>query len=120
MLQFTQNLLPMTLDLVLERVISGGQTGVDQLGLAVALALGFSTGGVAPKGFLTEYGPDERLRGFGLIENATADHPARALANVTESDGTVIFGAAWGGTLLTLLACHDAGKPHRRFCRISG
>ena len=46
----------------LERVISGGQTGIDQLGLEVARSLGTPTGGVAPKGYLTESGPNSSLR----------------------------------------------------------
>jgi hypothetical protein len=35
---------------MLERVISGGQTGADQAGLAAAKRLGVPTGGFMPKG----------------------------------------------------------------------
>ena len=42
---------------MIERVISGGQTGADQAGLAVAKRLGIPTGGCMPKGWLTEAGP---------------------------------------------------------------
>jgi hypothetical protein len=35
---------------MLERVISGGQSGVDQASLRAARAAGFPTGGRAPKG----------------------------------------------------------------------
>jgi hypothetical protein len=39
---------------MLERVISGGQTGADQGGLRAARACGIPTGGWAPRGWLTE------------------------------------------------------------------
>lgn len=96
---------------LLERVISGGQTGIDQLGLEVAHALGIPTGGVAPKGYLTEDGPDERLRAYGLIENPKTDYPARTRANLIQSDGTLVFGEVVGGTKLTVDACAELNKP---------
>ena len=40
------------------KIISGGQTGVDTIGLQVAKELGIETGGKAPKGFLREEGID--------------------------------------------------------------
>jgi hypothetical protein len=39
---------------MLERVISGGQTGVDQAALRAAQACGLETGGYAPLGWETE------------------------------------------------------------------
>ena len=36
------------------KIISGGQTGVDTIGLQVAKKVGIETGGTAPKGFLRE------------------------------------------------------------------
>jgi len=48
---------------------SGGQTGADRGGLLAAQELGKKSGGVAPKGFITEAGADATLRDeFGLIE----------------------------------------------------
>jgi hypothetical protein len=38
---------------MIERVISGGQTGADQAGWRAARAAGIPTGGFMPKGFLT-------------------------------------------------------------------
>ncbi|CAN5263474.1 putative molybdenum carrier protein [soil metagenome] len=95
-----------------ERIISGGQTGIDQLGLEVARSLGIPTGGLAPNGYLTENGPDDRLRDYGLTEHASASFPPRTRANVQQSDGTVIFGNVMGGTKLTLDTCIRAGKPY--------
>ena len=72
----------------MERVISGGQTGVDQLGLIAAKAAGIPTGGTAPKGYLTEIGPDLRLKSeWGLVENAFSSYTVRTKANVQNSNG---------------------------------
>ena len=42
---------------MVERIISGGRTGADQAGLAVAKRLNIAIGGCMPKGWLTEAGP---------------------------------------------------------------
>lgn len=95
----------------LERIISGGQTGIDQLRLEVARSLGILTGGVAPKGYVTEDGPNSLLRDrYGLTEHISSDYPPRTKANVQQSDGTVLFGKMTGGTKLTVDACEKAGK----------
>ncbi|RYC70062.1 YpsA SLOG family protein [Spirosoma sordidisoli] len=97
----------------IQRIISGGQTGIDQLGLEVAKSLSIPTGGVAPKGFLTEDGPNTQLRDvYGLADHISADYPPRTKSNVQQSDGTVVFGELTGGTKLTVDACQKAGKPH--------
>ena len=41
---------------MLEKIISGGQSGADQAGWRVARAFGIPTGGAMPLGFLTEEG----------------------------------------------------------------
>ena len=46
---------------MIERVISGGQTGSDQGRLRAARACSIATGGGAPRGWLTEAGPALRL-----------------------------------------------------------
>ncbi len=95
----------------LERVISGGQTGIDQLGLEVARSLGIPTGGTAPKGYMTEDGPNQQLCDYGLIEHSSAKYPPRTRANVQQSDGTVLFGNLIGGTRQTLDFCVQERKP---------
>ena len=75
------------------RVISGGQTGVDQAGLEVAAELGIETGGTAPKGYRTERGADPTLKRYGLDESASSDYLSRTEANVVDSDATVYFAA---------------------------
>ncbi len=100
-------------DFQLERIISGGQTGIDQLGLDVAYSLGIPTGGTAPKGYLTENGPNSLSRElYGLTEHTSASYPPRTRANGQQSDGSVIFGRLSGGTKLTLETCGKEGKPH--------
>lgn len=97
---------------MIEKLISGGQSGADRAGLEVARALGIPTGGTAPKGYRTEYGSDLDLRDvFGLSESASADYSVRMLANVREADGTVIFGTLTGGAELTRNYCEVLGKP---------
>ena len=49
---------------MIDRVISGGQTGADQAGWRAAKASGIPTGGWMPKGFLTEDGPRPEFAGL--------------------------------------------------------
>lgn len=93
------NVLPIT------KIISGGQTGVDTIGLQVAKELGIETGGTAPKGFLREEGIDnEDIRSYNLVEITDEEQNAyskrakkydpytgRTDLNVRNSDGTVYF-----------------------------
>ena len=61
---------------MLERVISGGQTGADQAGWRAARAYGIPTGGAMPKGFLTEDGPrPEFAELYGAVELPTRELP---------------------------------------------
>ena len=73
------------------KVISGGQTGADRAALEAAKELGISTGGTAPKGWLTELGPDESLKLFGLRECNRKGYPARTIQNINNSCGTLVF-----------------------------
>jgi hypothetical protein len=95
------------------KIISGGQTGADTGALLAARELGIETGGVAPKGWLTENGAEEaRLRGFGLIECDVAGFPARTRRNVANSDGTLLVGQhRSGGSRLTYAAAQRLKKP---------
>ena len=100
---------------MIKRVISGGQTGADQAGLAVAKRLGIPTGGFVPKGFLTEAGPRPDLAAeYGLEETDTSAYPERTERNVRPADGTVVFGDARSrGSMLTARLCRRHGKPCR-------
>lgn len=96
---------------MVERIVSGGQTGVDRGALDAALASGMSCGGWCPEGREAEDGvidgryPLQPLPGGG--------YPERTRQNVVDSDGTAIlyFGELVGGTALTAEICRELGKP---------
>jgi Circularly permutated YpsA SLOG family len=97
---------------MLDKIISGGQTGADQGGLYIAQALGIPTGGYMPHGFRTDSGPNPELaHRFGLIETHSTHYPARTRANVIMSDGTLIFGRPSPGSKLTYNLCLQYKKP---------
>lgn len=95
------------------KIISGGQSGADQTGLKVARETGHETGGTAPKGYRTEYGPAPWLADYGLVEDESVEYHGRTDKNVRNADGTVIFGSLnEPGSRRTLYTCIRYGKPH--------
>ncbi len=100
-------------DIVLEKVISGGQTGADQGGLEAAETAGVTTGGMAPRGYRTSSGPRPDLgRRFKLEESPSIYYASRTRANVRNSTGTVIFGNPHSpGSRLTVRLCKEHGRP---------
>lgn len=94
------------------KVISGGQTGADRGGLEAAIDLGLEHGGWCPRGRRAEDGAVPAR--FGLEETPTADYPERTGRNVVSSDATVVFtfGAARGGSELTLRLAREHRRPH--------
>lgn len=97
---------------MLDRVISGGQTGADQAGWRAAKACGIPTGGWMPLGFLTEDGPrPEFAEMYGAAELGSAEYPARTRANVRESGATIWFGDLRSpGSIATHRACLALGR----------
>jgi predicted Rossmann fold nucleotide-binding protein DprA/Smf involved in DNA uptake len=96
---------------LLEKIISGGQTGVDRAALDVALETGIPRGGWCPQGRKAEDGriPDH----YPLQEASSPDYPLRTRLNVEDSDGTLVItlGSPKGGTALTLKLAKKLGKP---------
>jgi len=94
-----------------ERIVSGGQTGVDRGALDAAIAVGIPHGGWCPAGRLAEDGriPDR----YELRENDSADYAERTEKNVVDSDATLILhrGRLKGGTQLTRYLASRHGKP---------
>lgn len=100
------------MDLPVERIVSGGQSGVDRAALDFALAHGIPHGGWCPEGRLAEDGPI--AFSYELKETPEADYPQRTEWNVRDSDGTVIFTLAvelTGGSKLTAELAARLGKP---------
>ncbi len=86
---------------MLQKIISGGQTGADQGALDAAISLGVDHGGWLPKGRKTENGP--LSLNYNLKEMNSANYAARTRQNVLDSDGTLIIshGVLTGGSALT-------------------
>ena len=94
-----------------EKIISGGQTGVDRAALDVALELNIPCGGWCPKGRIAEDGPIDFL--YPLTETDSSDYITRTEKNVEDSDGTLILNAGPlnGGTALTIEFVEKHKKP---------
>ncbi len=96
--------------MTLRKIISGGQTGVGQAALDVAISFGIDHGGWIPKGRITEAGklPDKYM----LKEMPTSSYPKRTEQNIMDSDGTLVIshGKLTGGSLLTALMARKHKK----------
>jgi hypothetical protein len=98
---------------IIQKIVSGGQTGADRAALDAAIAVAIPHGGWCPKGRRAEDGTIPAR--YNLIETPRADYLQRTEWNVRDSDGTVVFTLArrvGGGSLRTL---EFAGR-HRRPC----
>lgn len=95
----------------MQRIVTGGQTGVDRGALEAAIFLGIGHGGWCPRGRLAEDGPIS-LR-YDLTETESAEYPIRTRQNVIDSDGTLILyeREIHGGTRLTLELAGEHHKP---------
>src|SRR5438445_1429872 len=94
-----------------EKVISGGQTGVDRAALDVALELGVPAGGWCPKGRKAEDG--SLAPRYPLTETPSEEYWQRTEWNVRDSDGTLVLtrGAPTEGTAYTIEVAKKLGKP---------
>lgn len=74
---------------LVDKIISGGQTGVDRAALDVAIELGINYGGWCPLGRRSEDGvvPEKYI----LQEAPTANYADRTALNVRDSDATLII-----------------------------
>ena len=108
------------------KIISGGQTGVDTIGLEVGKKLGIKTGGTTTPGFIREKDVDsyttEDMKAFGLEEisqelqqgkTGKQFYLPRTEQNVINSDGTVYFAtdADSAGKIATERFAKQHNKP---------
>lgn len=95
---------------MIEKIISGGQTGADRAGIDFAIKHNIPYGGWLPMGRKTEDGtlPNH----YQLQEMPTPDYSKRTEKNVLEGEGTVIVshGFLTGGSALT----REFAKQHRK------
>jgi hypothetical protein len=100
-------------DLPVEKIISGGQTGVDRAALDVARGLGIAADGFCPKGRRAEDGPIPMR--YPLHETGSRAYAERTRRNVRAADATLVLTgqAPVGGTALTLRMAREAGTPCR-------
>ena len=83
---------------MIQKTVSGGQTGVDRAGLDAAMAVGIPIGGYCPNGRLAEDGTGPNRS--PLVEMHSASYTSWTEQNVIDSDGTLVLnlGKLSGGT----------------------
>ena len=106
---------------LIEKLVSGGQTGADRAALDAAIALGIPHGGWCPRGRKAEDGriPDRYL----LTETPGANYLQRTEWNVRDSDGTAVFTIAEeasGGSKKTIQFARRLKKPYLHIARDAG
>lgn len=108
--------------MIIEKIVTGGQTGADQAALFVATELGYSVGGWCPLGGLDENTqsilgkyPLKEVTGLPF-EDSVAERTKR---NIQDSDATLIIVPAiplpaniTDGTLLTIKHAEEKQKPY--------
>jgi len=95
----------------IDRLVSGGQAGVDRGALDAAIACELPHGGWCPRGRRAEDGVIPPR--YELEEHASRNYPGRTLQNVLDSDATLLLnrGSLSGGTALTQRLAKEHGKP---------
>jgi len=97
---------------VVDRIVSGGQTGADRAALDVAIRHNVPHGGWCPAGRHAEDGTIHPR--YHLTETPDAGYEQRTAWNVRDSDGTVVLTLrphATGGSLYTLHVAASLQRP---------
>ena len=96
---------------MIEKIISGGQTGVDRAALDVALTLAIPHGGWCAAGRQADDGPIPAK--YQLVETAHLDHTVRSEFNIKGSDGTLMIyrGELHGGTAYAVELAKHLDRP---------
>ena len=96
---------------MLEKLISGGQTGADRAALDTAIHFGFPHGGWCPKGRIALDGVIGLQ--YRLQETPSAAYSQRTRWNIRDSDATVVFtmrAKPGTGSMLTIKQAEKLGK----------
>ena len=100
--------------MLIAKIVSGGQTGVDRGALEAAVDAGFPYGGLVPKGRLAEDGIVP-LKFDQMEESTRKDYLYRTEWNVVHSDATLVLAfdtELTGGTKRTVEFCKKHNKPY--------
>ncbi len=97
--------------LPIQKIVSGGQTGVDRAALDVGLAFNLPIAGWCPKDRHAEDGPIPSH--YPLHDTPSPNYSQRTEWNVRDSDGTLVLtcGKPTGGTTLTIRLAKRHHKP---------
>ena len=100
-----------SLRVLVDRIVSGGQTGVDRAALDSAIAIGIDHGGWCPLGRIAEDGPIPEC--YLLKEHPSPKYSDRTKRNVIDSDATLVLyhSNLEGGSLKTLRYAEAVLKP---------
>jgi len=96
---------------MIDKIISGGQSGVDRAALDVAMSEGIACGGSCPAGRMADDGPIPEK--YSLQETAGTDHLVRTENNVRDSDGSLLLyrDSLHGGTAYAEEMTRHLNKP---------
>jgi endonuclease YncB( thermonuclease family) len=96
---------------LIQKIISGGQTGADRAALDFAIKHKIPHGGWVPEGRIAEDGPLPAK--YKLTEMPTDSYQARTEQNVIDSDGTVLIfhGRLTGGSAYTEKMANEHDRP---------
>ena len=99
--------------MTLTKVISGGQSGSDQAGLAAAKFHNIPTGGLAPYKYMTTEGENPGLKHLYGLKESSGSYKDRTWSNVFASDATIRLAVDFNspGEKCTMNAIVDYGRP---------
>lgn len=100
--------------MTLEKIISGGQTGVDIAALKAAKICNIYTGGWMPRGFRTDEGnKPSYAKEYGMMAVSDREYPTRTRMNIRSSCATLQIAANFKsrGEKLTAAIVEELKKP---------
>lgn len=76
----------------IEKAISGGDTGMDQMAILALARQGVTTGGTVPLGWQSVGGSvKEFALAFNMKQSTSSKFPARTSQNISDADGSILF-----------------------------